>query len=347
MVKDTATLSTEIVAAHISTTTLSPEKIPEFLEKIFDTIAKLRADPRNFSSPTLENYLNTRQHEDQHNAVQAAPIPARPAATLETSEASIPDSDVPQPTQMPDAPANGKPYGSDENPYDSIHDDGIDCLICGKRYTMLATHLTRTHHIDVDAYKAHWNLPAELLMTTASHSARQRATALDKGLGRKKGPDGTIQDKVGPTVAKKKPAQKSLPLGSATPKPSVSTNTTSTKPDHGAALTPATGKPYGSDENPYGMFSEDRITCLECGEEHIVLATHLRRGHGMTSTAYKRRWGLPSGMKLTPSFYSLHQRTQMERIGFGTAIRPNREGARADVQMPPKRKRLKLLTPVD
>ena len=66
----------------------------------------------------------------------------------------------------------------------SVHRDYVVCLECGWRGQMLRRHLTTSHGLNVDQYRARWNLPREHPMTAPGYSERRSGLAKQTGLGR-------------------------------------------------------------------------------------------------------------------------------------------------------------------
>lgn len=63
--------------------------------------------------------------------------------------------------------------------------DTVTCLDCGYKAQMLKRHLTGTHGITVDEYRAKWNLPKDFPMVAKNYSARRSEMAKSLGLGRR------------------------------------------------------------------------------------------------------------------------------------------------------------------
>jgi predicted transcriptional regulator len=65
----------------------------------------------------------------------------------------------------------------------SVQRDHVICLDCGWRGQMLKRHLTTAHGLDVEAYRAAWNLPRNHAMIAPSYSERRSGIAKQLGLG--------------------------------------------------------------------------------------------------------------------------------------------------------------------
>ncbi|ABK46096.1 transcriptional regulator, MucR family [Magnetococcus marinus MC-1] len=68
---------------------------------------------------------------------------------------------------------------------DSISDAFVTCLICGKPCKTLKGHLTRSHHLELDEYRAMFDLPTSYPVVSPDYSAKRRKLAIDSGLGDK------------------------------------------------------------------------------------------------------------------------------------------------------------------
>src|SRR6266853_2313943 len=66
----------------------------------------------------------------------------------------------------------------------SVHRDYVVCLDCGWRGQMLKRHLATGHGLNVEQYRARWNLPREHPMTAPGYSERRSGLAKQIGLGR-------------------------------------------------------------------------------------------------------------------------------------------------------------------
>ena len=69
----------------------------------------------------------------------------------------------------------------------SVRRDHVVCLDCGWRGQMLRRHLTSTHGLTVDAYRARWNLPSKHAMTAPAYSELRSTMAKQIGLGQTRG----------------------------------------------------------------------------------------------------------------------------------------------------------------
>ncbi|MEX0954392.1 MAG: MucR family transcriptional regulator [Rhizobiaceae bacterium] len=67
----------------------------------------------------------------------------------------------------------------------SVKKDSITCLECGKKFKSLKRHLSGSHDMTPDEYRAKWDLPASYPMVAPNYSAERSEMALKLGLGRK------------------------------------------------------------------------------------------------------------------------------------------------------------------
>lgn len=85
----------------------------------------------------------------------------------------------------------------------SITADAITCLECGKRQKMLRRHLSTSHGLSVDEYRAKWSLPADYPMAAPSYAQKRSEMAIKIGLGRK--PKAAAVEAVKDSVGTEKP----------------------------------------------------------------------------------------------------------------------------------------------
>ena len=67
---------------------------------------------------------------------------------------------------------------------ESIQDDYIVCLECGRKQKVLKRHLGRTHGLGVAAYRTKWSLPSTYPIVAPEYAARRSELARAIGLGR-------------------------------------------------------------------------------------------------------------------------------------------------------------------
>ncbi|SHI66815.1 transcriptional regulator, MucR family [Palleronia salina] len=65
----------------------------------------------------------------------------------------------------------------------SVTNDKIYCLCCGKGFKMLKRHLGAEHDMTEDEYRAAFNLPASMPLVAPSYSERKAEYARKAGLG--------------------------------------------------------------------------------------------------------------------------------------------------------------------
>ena len=74
------------------------------------------------------------------------------------------------------------------NPKKSIFPDYIISLEDGRKYKSMRRHLSASHGLTPDEYRAKWNLPADYPMVAPNYSATRSVLAKAAGLGRKAPP---------------------------------------------------------------------------------------------------------------------------------------------------------------
>ncbi|MGU3577049.1 MucR family transcriptional regulator [Brucellaceae bacterium C25G] len=70
------------------------------------------------------------------------------------------------------------------DPEQSINENFISCIECGKQFKSLKNHLNKSHNLTPEKYKEKWNLPADYPMVTSEYSARRSKIAVNIRLGR-------------------------------------------------------------------------------------------------------------------------------------------------------------------
>lgn len=63
----------------------------------------------------------------------------------------------------------------------SMRDDVIVCLECGRKVTMLGRHIRATHGLTMDAYRARWNLQADYPAVAPAYARRRAEIARRSG----------------------------------------------------------------------------------------------------------------------------------------------------------------------
>lgn len=81
----------------------------------------------------------------------------------------------------------------------SVSDDTVTCLCCGKSFTMLKRHLKAEHGLSEQQYRAQFGLPEEHLLVAPNYSIRKAEYAKRIGLGKYAREDSPAQD-AAPTL---------------------------------------------------------------------------------------------------------------------------------------------------
>ena len=63
--------------------------------------------------------------------------------------------------------------------HQTIHDDFITCLVCGRALKMIKSHLRAAHHLTVEEYRTQFGLPVSFPMVAPSY-AKQLAKSAKK-----------------------------------------------------------------------------------------------------------------------------------------------------------------------
>jgi predicted transcriptional regulator len=115
-----------------------------------------------------------------HNAIPAAELPNL-IATVHRSLAEL--------GQPAEAPVPLRPAIAVNRSYAQSF---VVCLDCGWRGQMLRRHLTATHGLSSDDYRARWNLKATHPLTAPGYSERRATLAKQFGLGRGRQPSESV-----------------------------------------------------------------------------------------------------------------------------------------------------------
>ncbi|NVN10306.1 MucR family transcriptional regulator [Nguyenibacter vanlangensis] len=154
---------TQIVTAHMATTKIETDRVPEFIQRVYASIPTRQADPS--PAVSLREYDTATDKE-------------RPARREAAWEPTI------------SAPASARPEGSDAPvpavPIQaSVFPDYIICLEDGRKLKSLKRHLMSAFGMTLAAYRAKWGLPEEYPTVAPNFAARRREVAQAIGLGRR------------------------------------------------------------------------------------------------------------------------------------------------------------------
>jgi aspartate 1-decarboxylase len=67
----------------------------------------------------------------------------------------------------------------------SVTEESVVCLICGKVGKSIRGHITKTHRIDIPTYLANYGLPKDFPLVAPAYSATRRQLAIAAGAGEK------------------------------------------------------------------------------------------------------------------------------------------------------------------
>ena len=96
----------------------------------------------------------------------------------------------------------------------SVHRDYVVCLECGWRGQMLRRHVSTSHGLTVEQYRARWNLTREHAMTAPGYSERRSGLAKEFGLGRSRGGSAettAVSEAVAATAPPPRPKRRGRP----------------------------------------------------------------------------------------------------------------------------------------
>jgi len=68
---------------------------------------------------------------------------------------------------------------------------------------------------------------------------------------------------------------------------------------------------------PLGTLQHAQVICLECGKSHRLLSSRHLVLHGLTSKAYKQKWGLPLGRPLSARALTQRRRRKARERNAG------------------------------
>ena len=131
-------------------------------DKFFQEIVKLylmKNEVKPEQLPSVLEALRTSLNVQQPTAPRPRPRPSTPSPTRTTS-------------QEPAVPVE-----------ESVTNDYIICLECGKTFTSLKRHLGSHHLTTPEKYREKWGLPPDYPMITTKASERRAQTAKNIGLG--------------------------------------------------------------------------------------------------------------------------------------------------------------------
>jgi len=82
---------------------------------------------------------------------------------------------------------------------------------------------------------------------------------------------------------------------------------------------------------PMDSIQQDKIICLECGQEFKQIShTHLK-GHSLTPKEYRKKYNLPAKQPLTARSLSEKRKQKAKEIGLGVRLKSLREAKQRSV----------------
>lgn len=172
MAKSLTEMTVEIITAQLSHRDMSAEEIAEVLRNTFGVLRGLKdmEAGREFLGAEAESanrFADTRAYPlSESPATERAESPVPKPATVKGVEAQKLTPPIPS-----------------MEPMDSIREDNIICLECGKEFKQIShTHLKR-HELTPKEYRKKYHLPAKQPLTARSLSEKRKQKARESGLG--------------------------------------------------------------------------------------------------------------------------------------------------------------------
>nr|CRH07486.1 putative Transcriptional regulator, Ros/MucR family [Candidatus Magnetococcus massalia] len=161
MSSDFVQKAAEIVEAYVRNNTIPAREIPNLLKEVHSSLMQLNShqlpptDGREgaesagtAATAALESPAVSEKSEKKRNTTAAKPTPAVAVA-------------------------------------ESVGDDFVICLVCGKHCKTLKGHLTRSHNMDLDSYRKMFDLASDHPVVSPDYSQKRRQLAINAGLGEK------------------------------------------------------------------------------------------------------------------------------------------------------------------
>lgn len=153
---DTATLMSEaidVVKTYLQTATVAPSDLPELIKSVYEAILSPVASAALALEPSDDAGFisSSKDSEDETEEYAFANISRTPAVPVE----------------------------------ESVHNDGIICLIDGTKKLMIKRHIRAISGMEWKDYIAHYNLPSDYPSVAPGYSAEKSRYAKKVGLGSK------------------------------------------------------------------------------------------------------------------------------------------------------------------
>lgn len=226
-----------------------------------------------------------------------------------------------------------EPFKSTDEVREYLHGEKITCLICGKPYRAITTHL-KVHDMTTDDYREKYKIPYTIgLVSSASH--KQRSSKMKNRI--KNGlpvytSDPDLQKKLymardrenerpslnrtklseeekarlcanSRKLAKEKLAKYApdmLALRANNRKKYDSVTRNARKFRQRRSVLSGFPKPdkFNTAAEVEAYFAGEEVQCLLCGKHYRKLIPHLRDVHELDATSYKERYGIPQELRL-------------------------------------------------
>lgn len=170
MAKSLTEMTVEILTAQLSHRDMSPDEIDEVLKNTFSVLKALK-DKES-------------RRELQGGEIEPAPRFPEPEVRPLPDSAYAKTAEAPVPKPSTD-PEQGRlaPQVPPMEPMDSIQQDKIVCLECGREFKQIShTHL-RSHGLTPKEYRNKYRFPTKQPLTARSLSEKRKQKAKEIGLG--------------------------------------------------------------------------------------------------------------------------------------------------------------------
>lgn len=171
---------TQIVTAHLATTTVETDRLARLVEELYASIPT----PDTVGRPTSQVDATPVEVET------AAPVPAtepESSATPESPTTHVVVEHESEPTPVKTASGKRARPVPAVPIKESVYPDFVVCLEDGKKFKSLKRHLMSAYGMTIADYKEKWGLPEEYPTVAPNYTATRRKVAQSIGLGRRSG----------------------------------------------------------------------------------------------------------------------------------------------------------------
>lgn len=158
----------QIVAAHLATTKVETEQLPELVRRLYASFSEERPVSSTIGLMASETVSDAPQGPEQTEQSVSAD------RTAEITPAPAPTARAVEKKQQPAVPIK-----------ESVFPDYIICLEDGKHLKSLKRHLTAAFGMTIEDYKTKWGLPDEYPTVAPNYTEMRRQVAQKIGLGKR------------------------------------------------------------------------------------------------------------------------------------------------------------------